>query len=158
VSEDNSEKDHPIVKQANKRGAARLAACQALYQMEIGGRGVVETVAEYETFRLGQELDGAQYLEADKQWFRTLVAGVVAEQNRIDPLLQRQLAEDWTLSRLDSLLRAILRAGLWELKTRKDVPVAVVVSEYVDIARAFFTGDEPKTVNAILDRLAKQLR
>jgi len=146
------------IKQANKRGAARLAAVQALYQMEIGGNGVMETVAEYETFRLGKELDGAQYLEADHQWFRALIAGVVSEQNRIDPLIQAHLAQDWTLSRLDSILRAILRAGVWEMEKRQDVPVAVVVSEYVEIAKAFFDGDEPKTVNALLDKLAKKLR
>jgi len=145
-------------KQANKRSLARLAAVQALYQMEIGGRGVMETIAEYETFRLGQELDGAQYLEADPQWFRSLIAGVVAQQNRIDPLIQHQLAQDWTLSRLDSILRAVLRAGVWELENRQDVPIAVVISEYIDIAKAFFDGDEAKTVNAVLDRLARQLR
>jgi len=145
-------------KQANKRGLARLAAVQALYQMDIGGQSVMAVVAEYETFRLGQELDGAQYLMADNQWFRALIAGVVARQKQIDPLIQHQLAEDWMLSRLDSILRAILRAGVWELENRKDVPVAVVISEYVDVAKAFFDGDEPKTVNAVLDRLAKQLR
>jgi len=145
-------------KQANKRGLARLAAVQALYQMDIGGSGVMEIVAEYENFRLGSDIDGVQYLAADPQWFRALVAGVVARQKQIDPLIQQQLAEDWTLSRLDSILRAILRAGVWELETRKDVPVAVIISEYVDIAKAFFEGDEPKTVNAVLDRLARQLR
>jgi len=146
------------IKQANKRGVARLCAVQALYQMDIGGSGVMETVAEYEHFRLGGDVDGVQYLAADPQWFRAIIAGVVAEQARIDPLIQHQLAEDWTLSRLDSILRAILRAGVWELKNRPDVPVAVVVSEYVDIAKAFFDGDEPKTVNAVLDRLARQIR
>jgi len=90
--------------------------------------------------------------------FRTILAGVVAEQSRIDPLIQHQLAEDWTLSRLDSILRAILRASVWELKNRKDVPVAVVIAEYVDIAKAFFHGDEAKTVHAVLDQLAKKLR
>jgi len=146
------------IRKANKRGLARLAAVQALYQMDVGGRGVMETVAEYETFRLGQELDGNQYLDADPQWFRAILAGVVAEQSEIDPLIQHQLAEDWMLSRLDSILRAILRAGVWELKNRRDVPVAVVVSEYIDIAKAFFDSDEPKTVNAVLDRLARHLR
>jgi len=146
------------VKPANKRSLARLAAVQALYQMEIGGGGVMETVAEYEAFRLGKELEGAQYLAADNQWFRAILAGVVAEQSQIDPLIQHQLAEDWTLSRLDSILRAILRCGLWELKHRLDVPVAVIISEYVDIAKAFFVSNEVKTVNAVLDRLAKQLR
>ncbi|AQS41475.1 MAG: Putative N utilization substance protein B [Candidatus Tokpelaia hoelldobleri] len=148
----------PAVRQANKRGVARLAAVQALYQMDVAGTGVMEIVAEYEGFRLGKDIDGAQYLAADAQWFRSILAGVVAEQKILDPMLRSALPETWPLSRLDSTLRAILRAGAWELKNRSDVPVAVVVSEYVDVAKAFFDGDEPKMVNAVLDRLAKELR
>lgn len=143
---------------ANKRGVARLAAVQALYQMDVAGTGVLEVVAEYESFRLGKEVDGNQYLDADPQWFRSIVAGVVDNQLQLDPLIHQALTEDWPLSRLDSTLRAILRAGAWELKTRNDVPTAVIVSEYVDIAKAFYTEDEPKLVNAVLDRLAFQLR
>lgn len=144
--------------QANKRGAARLAAIQALYQMDIAGTGVLEIAAEYETFRLGREIDDIQYLAADAQWFRAIIAGVVAEQKQLDPMIRAALPEAWPLSRLDSTLRAILRAGLWELKNRPIVPVAVVVSEYVDIAKAFFGGEEPKIVNAVLDRLARRVR
>jgi len=146
------------IKQANKRGAARLAAIQALYQMDIAGTGVLETAAEYEHFRLGKEIDGAQYLPADAQWFRAIIVGVVEEQRHLDPQIRAALPESWPLSRLDSTLRAILRAGLWELKNRPDVPVAVAVSEYVDIAKAFFAGEEPKITNAVLDRLARQVR
>ncbi|KAA6205866.1 MAG: transcription antitermination factor NusB [Candidatus Tokpelaia sp.] len=146
------------VQQANKRGAARLAAIQALYQMDIAGTGVLETAAEYETFRLGKEIDNVQYLAADAQWFRAIIVGVVAEQKQLDPMIHASLPEAWPLSRLDSTLRAILRAGLWELKNRRDVPIAVVVSEYVDIAKAFFSGEEPKITNAVLDRLARQVR
>jgi len=145
-------------RRANKRGAARLAAVQALYQMDMTGAGVLEVVAEYEIFRLGQDIDGEQYLEADPQWFRLIVAGVVAEQRQLDPLIHQNLPENWPLSRLDSTLRALLRAGLWELKNRVDVPVAVIVSEYVDIAKAFFGGEEPKIAHALLDRLVKDLR
>lgn len=145
-------------RQANKRGAARLAAVQALYQMDIAGTGVMETAAEYEVFRLGKDIDGEQYLVADIQWFRAIIAGVVAEQKVLDPMIRQTLPDTWPLSRLDSTLRAILRAGVWELKNRKDVPVAVIVSEYVDIAKAFFEAEEPKLVNALLDRLAKELR
>jgi transcription antitermination protein NusB len=119
------------VKPANQRGAARLAAVQALYQMDVGGSGVLEVVAEYETYRLGQEIDGDQYLKADPSWFR---------------------------SRLDSTVRAILRAGTFELIERKDVPIAVIVNEYVEIAQAFFEEEEPRLVNAVLDRIAKQVR
>ena len=145
-------------RQANKRGAARLAAVQALYQMDVAGAGVLEIAAEYESFRLGKEVDGAQYREADAQWFRTIISGVVAEQRNIDPVIRQALTDDWPLSRLDSTLRAILRAGVWELMKRADVPVPVIVSEYIDIAKAFYTEDEPKLVNAVLDRVAKRVR
>ena len=145
-------------KTANKRGAARLAAVQALYQMDVAGVGILEVVTEYETYRLGKELDGAQYLEADAQWFRAVVSGVVENQKNIDPVVHGALTDDWPLSRLDSTLRAILRAGTWELTAKRDVPVAVIVSEYVDIAKAFFDGDEPKLVNAVLDRIARKER
>lgn len=145
-------------KPANKRGAARLAAVQALYQMDVGGTGLLETTAEYEAFRLGKEIDGAQYREADAQWFRQVLAGVVGLQTAIDPLIHAALTDDWPLSRLDSTLRAILRAGVWELMERRDVTTAVVISEYVDVARAFFGDEEPRLVNAVLDRAARQIR
>ncbi|KEG20133.1 transcription antitermination factor NusB [Bartonella bacilliformis] len=142
----------------NKRGAARLSAVQALYQMDIVGTGVMETAAEYEAYRLGKEIDGDQYLDADFQWFRAIIAGVVRDQKKLDPMLHQQLSEEWSLSRLDSILRAILRAGLWELINRKEVPIAVIINEYVDIAKAFFEADEPKLVNAVLDNIAKNSR
>lgn len=148
----------PEVKSANQRGAARLAAVQALYQMDIGGAGVLEVVAEYEAHRLGSEIDGEQYRPADPAWFRAVVSGVVENQRALDPVIRSGLTEDWPLSRLDATLRAILRAGAWELSAKKDVPVAVIVNEYVDVARAFFDGEEPKIVNAVLDRLARKYR
>ncbi|EKF20257.1 transcription antitermination protein NusB [Nitratireductor pacificus pht-3B] len=143
---------------ANKRGAARLAAVQALYQMDVAGTGLLETTAEYELFRLGKEIDGELYRDADPQWFRAILAGVVEDQKVIDPVIRQSLTDDWPLSRLDSTLRAILRAGTYELTRRRDVPVAVIVSEYVDIAKAFYTEDEPKLVNAVLDRVARRAR
>ena len=145
-------------RQANKRGAARLAAVQALYQMDVAGAGILEVTAEYEQFRLGKEVDGAQYREADAQWFRAILSGVVESQKTVDPIIRQSLTEDWPLSRLDSTLRAILRAGSFELMHRSDVPVAVIVSEYVDIAKAFYEDDEPKLVNAVLDRVARRVR
>jgi N utilization substance protein B len=150
--------DKQPAKTANQRGAARLAAVQALYQMDIGGTGVLEVVAEYETHRLGQEVDGDTYLKADASWFRSIVAGVVRDQTKIDPMIRSALQDDWMLSRIDSTVRAILRAGTFELIERKDVPIAVIVTEYVEIAQAFFSDDEPKLVNAVLDRIAKQVR
>ncbi|MDX3928717.1 MAG: transcription antitermination factor NusB [Shinella sp.] len=155
MSKDNTNQP---VKQANQRGAARLAAVQALYQMDIGGTGVLEIVAEYEEHRLGRELDGETYLKADAAWFRSLVSGVVRDQRQLDPMIGAALQDDWALSRLDSTVRAILRAGAFELKERKDVPVAVIVTEYVEIAKAFFEDEEPKLVNAVLDRIARQVR
>ncbi|NEK56136.1 N utilization substance protein B, partial [Rhizobium leguminosarum] len=104
----NQDNERPA-KTANQRGAARLAAVQALYQMDIGGTGVLEVVAEYEAHRLGQELDGETYLKADASWFRSIVSGVVREQTRLDPLIGSALQDDWALSRLDSTVRAILR-------------------------------------------------
>jgi transcription antitermination protein NusB len=143
-------------KPANKRGAARLAAVQALYQMDVSGSGVLETAAEYETFRLGKEIDGEQYREADAAWFRAILSGVVGQQRTLDPIVRDALNEDWPLSRLDSTLRAILRAGAYEIINIKDLPAAVAISEYVDVARAFYEdGEEPRMVNAVLDRIAK---
>jgi N utilization substance protein B len=148
----------PATRPANKRGTARLAAVQALYQMDIVGTGLLEIAAEYEAYRLGKEVDGTVYREADAQWFRAILSGVVEHQKEIDPVIGQSLTEDWPLSRLDSTLRAILRAGVYELTRRADVPVAVIVSEYVDIAKAFSDEDEPKLVNAVLDRVARRVR
>jgi len=145
-------------KPANKRGAARLAAVQALYQMDVGGTGLLETVAEYEAFRLGREIDGDTYRVADPAWFRDIVSGVVRQQTTIDPLIHEALPSDWPLSRLDTTLRAILRAGVFELLRRLDVPVAVIVSEYIDVAKAFYSEEEPRLVNAVLDRIARNQR
>ncbi len=149
--------DKPL-RPANKRGTARLAAVQALYQMDVAGTGLLETTAEYEAFRLGKEVDGALYREADPQWFRAILAGVVENQKKVDPVIRQALLDDWPLSRIDSTLRAILRAGVYELMLRFDVPIAVIVSEYVDIAKAFYDGEESKLVNAVLDRVARSVR
>jgi N utilization substance protein B len=143
---------------AASRSAARLAAVQALYQMDMTGIDLTDVVAEFETHRLGQEVEGDQYCEAEAEFFRDLVEGVVREQLRLDPLIDQQLAEGWRLTRVDSILRAILRAGAYELFMRSDVPARVVISEYVDIAHAFFGEDEPKVVNGILDHLGRKAR
>jgi transcription antitermination protein NusB len=153
-----SEGAKPELRPANKRGAARLAAVQALYQMDVAGSGLLEITAEYEAFRLGKEVDGALYREADPQWFRAILSGVVQNQTKIDPIIRQALLDDWPLSRIDSTLRAILRAGVYELMERRDVPVAVIVSEYLDIAKAFYDEEEPKLVNAVLDRVARRVR
>ena len=146
------------VKPANKRGTARLAAVQAIYQMEIAGAELGDVLDEFEAYRLGKEIDGMTFREADPAFFRDVVSGVVREQRRIDPAVHLALVEDWPLKRIDVTLRAILRAGAYELIARKDVPARVVINEYIDVAKAFFTEDEPGIVNGVLDRLARDLR
>jgi transcription antitermination protein NusB len=143
---------------ASSRSAARLAAVQALYQMDMTGIDLTDVIAEFETHRLGKEVEGCQYRDAEASFFRDLVEGVVREQLRIDPLIDKQLAAGWRLTRVDSILRAILRSGAYELLVRSDVPARVVISEYVDIAHAFFGEDEPKVVNGILDHLGHRAR
>ena len=146
------------VRPANQRGAARLAAVQALYQMDLSGTTLPEVIAEFETYRLGKEVDGDQYRNADAAFFRDIVAGVVRDQKTLDPAIDHTLAQGWPLTRIDTTLRAILRAGAFELANRRDVPSRVAISEYVDVAKAFFDDDAPAVVNAVLDALAHELR
>jgi N utilization substance protein B len=143
---------------ASSRSAARLAAVQALYQMDMTGIDLNAVIAEFEAHRLGKEIEGCQFAEAEAAFFRDLVQGVVRKQLTIDPLIDRQLAEGWRLTRVDSILRAILRAGTFEILVRDDVPARVIISEYVDIAHAFFAEDEPKVVNGILDKIGHKAR
>jgi transcription antitermination protein NusB len=145
-------------RKANKRGAARLAAVQALYQMDIAGTGLNEILAQFESHWIGQEVEGEQYLPAEAAFFRDVVEGVVREQRRLDPLIDHALAEGWPLKRIETLLRAVLRGGAYELDHRRDVPARAVVSEYVDVANAFVGREETGMVNAVLDALARQLR
>ena len=143
---------------ANQRGAARLAAVQALYQMDLGGATLPDIIAEFETHRLGKELDGEQYRDADAAFFREIVSGVVGDQRVLDPAIDEALTADWRLGRVDATLRAILRSGAFELAHRPDVPGRVVITEYVDVAKAFFEDEVPAMVNGVLDTLARKLR
>jgi transcription antitermination protein NusB len=145
-------------RKANRRGAARLAAVQALYQMDVAATPVNDILAEFESHWLGQEIEGSQYLPAEAAFFRDIVVGFLREQRTLDPLIDRALAGGWPLKRIEAVLRAILRAGVFELDHRRDVPARVVVSEYVGIAHAFLEADEVGMVNAVLDALARQLR
>lgn len=147
-----------IGKKANRRGAARLAAVQALYQMDIAGAGINDIFAEFESHWLGNEVEGETYLPAEAAFFRDVVAGVVRDQVKLDPLLDEALSRGWPLKRIDAILRAILRAGAYELEHRKDVPMRVVIKEYVDVANAFVDRDETGLVNAVLDQIARQFR
>jgi N utilization substance protein B len=145
-------------RRANRRGAARLAAVQALYQMDLASTPLHDILAEFESHWIGREVEGEQYLPAEAAYFRDVVGGVVAEQRRLDPMIDAALAQGWPLKRIETVLRAILRAGTYELAQKRDVPARVVVSEYVDVANAFVGPEETGMVNAVLQQLARQLR
>jgi N utilization substance protein B len=145
-------------RKANKRGAARLAAVQALYQMDLAGTGLNEILGEFESHWLGGEVEGAQYRPAEAAFFRDIVGGVVRDQSRLDPRIDAAMARGWPLKRIEAVLRAVLRAGAYELSHRRDVPARVVMSEYVDVASAFVDKEETGMVNAVLDQLARELR
>lgn len=143
---------------AERRSAARLNAVQALYEMELTGKGLKEIKAEFETHWIGHEIEGVQYKDAELAFFNDILSGVVAGQGPIDRLIDKTLAASWPLARIDSVMRAILRAGAYELKNRKDIPARVSIKEYVDIAAAFFGPEEAGMVNAVLDAVARQCR
>ncbi len=140
------------------RSAARLAAVQALYQMDVAKKGINEILAEFESHWIGQEVEGDRYKPAELAFFRNILEGVLAEQGEVDVLVDRALQQGWPLHRIEAVLRAILRAGAYELLSRKDVPARVAIVEYTDIAGAFFEGEEVGMVNAVLDSLARRLR
>jgi N utilization substance protein B len=140
------------------RSGARLSVVQALYEMDISGKGVLDALAEFEAFWIGQEVDGIAHPKAETAFFRDLLRGTVEEQRAIDPKLDQALAQGWPLRRIEIVLRAILRAGAYELMFRPDVPVGAAISAYVDVAHSFYTADEPGLVNAVLDRLAREVR
>ncbi len=142
-----------------RRTVARLAAVQALYQLELNPELDAQAVVrEFARYRFDQEIDGDQLAEADAAFFADIVRGVTADQERLDLDISTALVEDWPLNRLDAVLRAILRAGAWELVHRSDIPARVSISEYIAIAHAFFTGKEPGLANGVLDRLGRSLR
>jgi transcription antitermination protein NusB len=141
-----------------KRSAARLAAVQALYEMELSGKPVGDAISEFESYWIGREVDDLAFKPAEEEFFRAIVKGVVDEQRAIDPKVDDALSKGWPLRRVETVLRAILRAGTFELLRRKDVPAKVVISEYVDLTRDFYEGDEAGMVNAVLDSLGRELR
>ena len=148
---------------AQSRSTARLAAVQALYQQQMEGTATAKLLNEFHQHRLGREVDdedheGEVYADAEIEFFDDVVRGVDARREEIDELLTARLAQGWTLARLDKTMLQILRAGSYELMARADVPVASAISEYVDVAKAFFDDREAKFVNGILDTVAKQVR
>ena len=140
------------------RTAARLAAVQALYQMELAQTDLNAVIAEFVSIRFGEQADDPAFKDADRDFFTDIVRGVVRRQREIDPVIDQHLAEGWRLNRIDSILRAILRAGALELIERSDVPVRVVITEYVNAAHAFLGAEEPRVVNGVLDKLARRFR
>ena len=141
-----------------ERSAARLAAVQALYQMDVSGKGVIDAFAEFEAFWIGREVEGVAFQPSDVEFFRNVLSGVVENQRAIDVKVDAALARGWPLTRIEAVLRAILRAGTYELMFRKDVPARVAITEYVDVAHGFYGEDEPGLVNAVLDAIAREVR
>ncbi|HVX81867.1 MAG TPA: transcription antitermination factor NusB [Devosiaceae bacterium] len=152
---DAPRRDAAAFRPANQRGAARLAAVQALYQMDVGRQPLEETLAQFSSIHRAREIEGEEYLPADADFFRQIVSGVVKAQVAIDPAIDAALTEGWPVTRIDATLRAILRAGAFELLRRRDIPPKVVISEYVDIAKAFYADDAVKMVNAVLDAVSR---
>jgi N utilization substance protein B len=143
---------------SRSRSAARLAAVQALYQQEMEGTPVPRLLKEFHDHRLGAVIEDTEYHAAERDFFDDIVTGVSARRAELDSLVGARLAAGWTLERLDRPMRAILRAGAYELVARADVPLATVISEYVDVAHAFYDKRESGFVNGLLDAIAKEAR
>ena len=143
---------------SRSRSAARLAAVQALYQQEMEGTPVARLLKEFHDHRLGAMIEDAQYHDAERDFFDDIVSGVDARRDELDALISSRLAEGWTLERLDRPMRALLRAGAYELLARPDVPVGSVINEYVEVAQAFYDKRESGFVNGLLDAIAKETR
>ena len=140
------------------RAAARLAAVQALYQHTMEGVSLPRLLDEFHRHRLGAEIEDMQFIDAEKDFFDDVVSGTLARRDEIDALLSSKLAEGWSLERLDKTMLQILRAGAYEIMARADVPTATAISEYVDVAHAFFEQRDAKFVNGVLDAVAKAVR
>lgn len=140
------------------RSAARLAAVQALYQHEMEGTPLVQLLDEFHQHRLGAEIDEDQYADAEVAFFDDVVKGALARRDEIDAQLSQRLAQGWALERLDKTMLQILRAGSYELMARADVTTGTAISEYLDIAHAFFDARETKFANGVLDAVAKAVR
>jgi transcription antitermination protein NusB len=143
---------------SKSRSAARLAAVQALYQMDMEKVGIARLLNEFHAHRLGQEIEDAQYADADADFFDDVVSGVDARRGEIDALVDGKLGEQWKMGRLDKTMLQILRCGTYELIARPDVPTATVIDEYLDVAHAFFDQKDAKFVNGLLDAVSKDVR
>jgi len=148
----------PAAKKALARASARLKAVQALYQMELGSEDAGVVMAQFAGQGLANEPGQENIVSPDWPFFESLIKGIVKDQRQLDPVINDSLAKGWTLARLDATVRAILRAGCFELTDRRDVPAKVIINEYVEIAHSFFAGEESKLINGVLDKLARDLR
>jgi len=148
----------PVNHKPVRKSAARLNAVQALYQMDLAATGLPEILAQFESHWIGKEIEGEEIAAADLNLFRDIVGGVVREQRNVDPVLDAALVNGWPLKRIETVLRAVLRAGAYELMARPDIPARVVVAEYVNVAAAFLDREETGMVNAVLDGLARERR
>ncbi len=140
------------------RSAARLAAVQALYQMEMEATPLARLLHEFHQHRLGATIEDATYADAERDFFDDIVTGTDARRDEIDMAITGRRAQGWSMARLDKPMKAILRAGTYELIARPDVPAATVISEYIDVAHAFFDKRETGFVNGLLDAIAKMAR
>ncbi len=145
-------------KGTNPRSAARLGAVQALYQIEAADETPRLVIAEFIQHRLGAEIEGIEYADADPEFFADVVNGVHSRLAEIDATINGALSGSWAVHRLDRTIRQVLRAGVYEILARINVPTAVIITEYVDVAHAFYDGAEPGFVNGVLDRLGRELR
>jgi transcription antitermination protein NusB len=150
----SAEKDDPI----SARTAARVAAVQALYQMDLAGTDLNDVIEEFLRVRFSEPGSGETIDGADRIFFADVLRAVLRRQRDIDPMIDEQLAIGWRLVRVDAILRAVLRAGVAELLDRADVPARVVINEYINVARFFFSEDEPRVVNGVLDKIAHAVR
>ncbi len=157
-AEDSQVEGQGGASQPGARRLSRLAAVQALYQMDVNGSDAAQVVREFLDHRLNEAIDGLSLQGLDREFFRALVTGVSQDGGELDEVVKPALAAGWPLSRLESIVRLILRCGAFELWQRPDIPARVVINEYLEVAHAFFEGKEPSFINGVLDRLAHSLR
>ncbi len=147
-----------MTERSKSRSAARLAAVQALYQLDMEGTPLATLLHEFHQHRLGATIEDVTYADAEESFFDDVVTGVDKRRGEIDAMITARLSKGWSLERLDKPMRQILRAGAYELIARKDVPTGTVISEYVDVAHAFYDKREAGFVNGLLDGVAKDVR
>lgn len=140
------------------RSAARLAAVQALYQIEANNSAALIVVQEFVDHRFGEIIDDSQFTNADSDFFSDIVLGIDKNSAPIDDHIKASLSADWNLGRIESVARAVLRAGTYEIIARPDVPTGVIINEYVDVTKAFFEDSTPGFVNGVLDKIAGKIR